>query len=330
MKNINLLFEKYNVNEQLDAFMPRFTDNDTINEEKLPTKYPVKDAPKVKGWFGLISVKYMAKVRNIRKLCISYINTYVEKALDVVENLDKVKMFSEMKNLATDLAMSYDDKKSNERSVNTKTGLAFLGGDKAMAEKLDAILAQIDKYAEKNEQLKLWADLMKLKSKEIACNIIYHETREIIEKNASEADKKKLKETDKQFIEAGEGANKALEKGAKKTEDAHKRIDMYRKAITEYYEEKEGDELPDEISDGGKFSQKKLESLSNVALAEIIGSISDEKERTELMKKHKITDKDLEADEFKKDNGDDEKDTNESLSYVMTSYDAFCKRYLNE
>lgn len=336
------LFEKYNVLEQLNAYMPQF---DTINEseEKLPTKYPVKDAPKVKGWFGLISIKYMSKVRNIRKLCIQYINSYVESSLNIIKKLDKVKMIDGVTNLANELAMSYADKKNRERTVNTEAGLAFLGGDKALKDKLDAILAQIDTHAQKSDQLKEWADLMKLKSKEIACNIVFNETNAIIDKDASEKEKAKMEEARKKMEEAEKGVETQMNEISEKTMEVGKRIELYRKALTEYYKDKEGEDLPEYLANNGKFDQKKLESLSNYTLAKIIYKISDENERTELMKKFKIT-----ADMVKSDYEPDEDDKNdnkkknewrnyyggytridESSSRVL-SFEEFEHRYLNE
>lgn len=305
MRTFDRLFEKYGIGRQLDELMPAYiTEGETFDtdcferislnesEEKLPTKYPVKDAPKVKGWFGLISVRYMMKVRAIRKLCIQYINSYVENALNVAKNLDKVNMFEEMRNLATDLAMSYDDKKNRERSVNTKAGLAFLSGDKALQDKLSAILGQIDTHAQKSDQLKEWADLMKLKSKEIACNVVYNETREIIEKEASEKEKRELKEIDKEFIEAGKGAEEALAEGAEKTKK-NKEVHELKESFKKKLKGKTGDDVPQELRDkNGKFSTQKFNKLA--------------KTDNGLKQLQKLLD-----------------GLNESASYVITSFDAF-------
>lgn len=305
MRTFDRLFEKYGIGRQLDELMPVYiTEGETFDtdcferislnesEEKLPTKYPVKDAPKVKGWFGLISVRYMMKVRAIRKLCIQYINSYVENALNVAKNLDKVNMFEEMRNLATDLAMSYDDKKNRERSVNTKAGLAFLSGDKALQDKLSAILGQIDTHAQKSDQLKEWADLMKLKSKEIACNVVYNETREIIEKEASEKEKRELKEIDKEFIEAGKGAEEALAEGAEKTKK-NKEVHELKESFKKKLKGKTGDDVPQELRDkNGKFSTQKFNKLA--------------KTDNGLKQLQKLLD-----------------GLNESASYVITSFDAF-------
>ncbi len=319
MRTFDRLFEKYGIGYQLDELMPAFVNESEMldtdcferislneSEEKLPTKYPVKDAPKVKGWFGLISVRYMMKVRAIRKLCIQYINSYVESALNVAKNLDKVKMFKEMRNLATDLAMSYDDKKNHERSVNTKSGLAFLSGDKALHDKLEAILGQIDTHAQKNDQLKEWADLMKLKSKEIACNVVYHETREIIEKEATEKDKAELKEIDDEFVEAGKGAEEALAEGAEKTKK-NKEINELKEEFKKKLKGKSGDGIPQELRDkNGKFSYLKFNRIV--------------KSEGGLARLKKIADGIKDSND---DNGGEGKDVKEGIGYVITSFDEF-------
>ena len=313
MRRFEELFEKYSIGRQLDELMPAYIKEDmdmldtecfeciSLNEseEKLPTKYPVKDAPKVKGWFGLISVKYMMKVRAIRKLCIQYINSYVESSLNVAKNLDKVKMFKKMKNLATELAMSYDDKKNSERSVNTKSGLAFLSGDKALQDKLEAILAQIDTHAQKSEQLKQWADLMKLKSKEIACNVVYHETRDIIEKEANAEEKNQLKELDNEFVEAGKGAEEALAEGAEKTKK-NKEIHDLKEEFKKKLKDKTGDDVPQELrGKNGKYSAQKFNKLAKTD--------NGLKQLQNLAKTLK-----------------------ESMGYVITSFDAFNESLMNK
>ena len=76
------------IEEQLNTLMP-FSE---IYEENKPIEYPVKDAPKVSGYFGFIGLKYMKRVRNIKKLCVEYINTYVDGSLNVANKIDKVDL----------------------------------------------------------------------------------------------------------------------------------------------------------------------------------------------------------------------------------------------
>lgn len=52
-----------NIDLELNKLMP----SGSLNEAE------VKEAPQIKGYFGFIGLKYMRRVREIKKLCVDYI-----------------------------------------------------------------------------------------------------------------------------------------------------------------------------------------------------------------------------------------------------------------
>ena len=195
-----------------------------IYEAKDATpEYPAKEAPKVKGYFGFIGLKYMKRVKNIKKLCVDYINTYVEGSLNVAKNIDKVKLVEDVENLATELGfkMTGLNTRGRETTASTKEGVAFLTGDKAVMDKLASIKNQISVYASKSASLKEWATLMVEKSKEIACQIVFDKTKEMV------GDKDKVAELEEKFNKALKEKEAELEEQKKKTEEISKKMEKY-------------------------------------------------------------------------------------------------------
>lgn len=207
------------IEEQLNMLMP-FSE---IYEENKPIEYPVKDAPKVSGYFGFIGLKYMKRVRNIKKLCVEYINTYVDGSLNVANKIDKVDLIKNYKNLATEVGFKVSQgfsTQGNAQSSDNKEGVAFLTGDKAVMDKLNSIKSQIKTYASKSASLTEWASLMIDKSHMIACQIVREKTDEMID----DKEKKKLQS---EFDKKMEEANKQIEEEKKKTEELNKQFEKY-------------------------------------------------------------------------------------------------------
>lgn len=178
------------INEELDSLMPQAALNEANKIE-----YPVKDAPSIKGYFGFIGLKYMKRVKNIKKACVEYINTYVEGAMNVANNIDKVKLTDELENnLASDIGYKGDgiSTQNKEISANTLTGVSFIAGDKALKDKLASILKSIATYASKSESLKEWANLIVEKSKQIACQIVFDKAKEKIDAKDAERLQQKI------------------------------------------------------------------------------------------------------------------------------------------
>lgn len=212
MKDYSIFIE-----EGLDSLMPW-----TALDEAKSIEYPVKDAPSIKGYFGFIGLKYMKRVRNIKKACVEYINTYVEGAMNVANNIDKVKLTDELENnLASDIGYKGDgiSTQNKEITANTLTGVSFIAGDKALKDKLASIVKSIATYASKSESLKEWANLMVEKSKQIACQIVFDKAKEKIDGKDAERLQQKIDaavaEKDKEIEElkkATEELSKQMEK----------------------------------------------------------------------------------------------------------------------
>lgn len=198
----------------LDAYMP-------FSGIYEATEYPVKDAPKVKGFFGFIGLKYMKRVKNIKKLCVEYINTYVEGSMNVANNMDSVKLTGALENLATEVGFKSSgfNTYGKEKGASTKEGVAFLTGDRAIMDKLTSIKNQIGIYASKSASLKAWAGLMLEKSREIACDIVFNKTKEMIK------DEDKVKELEAEFEKYKAEKEEEIEEMRKTTEKLSKEME---------------------------------------------------------------------------------------------------------
>ena len=146
----------------------------------------------------------MKRVSDIKKMCVEYINTYIDGALNVAKNMDDVKLSEGIDSLSTDLnfeavGISTNDEK---KKSDNKAGVLFLTMDKALKTKLDTIIAKIRERSKKSEMLQEWATLMVLQSKIIANDIIIEETTKMLKdetaKKEQEEKNKKLKEDTKQ------------------------------------------------------------------------------------------------------------------------------------
>lgn len=206
------------IEEQLNILMP-FSE---IYEENKPIEYPVKDAPKVSGYFGFIGLKYMKRVRNIKKLCVEYINTYVDGSLNVLRKMDKAKTLKGAETLATEIEYGATGFSTNkkEKRADSKVGVAFLTSDKAILDKLKSIENQIKIYASKSAALTEWATLMVQKSNMIGAQIVYDKASETLDEN----DKERL---DEEIKDAIDKKDKELEEYKKKTEEKIKGFEKY-------------------------------------------------------------------------------------------------------
>lgn len=208
------------IEDTLNRLMPQqilMEKNETETPEK--TVY-VKDAPKVKGYFKFISIRYMKRMRDIKKMCIEYINTYVESCLNVAKNMDDVNIIEEQDKdtLAKELDFSKMGANTNgeKKSATTKEGVLFLTGDKALMDKINAIIEKINLRAKKNKMLMEWASLMIVQSKIIANDIVRKETTKLLkdEKKQKEQERKneEKKKKEQAKFEADEKAREAAQK----------------------------------------------------------------------------------------------------------------------
>lgn len=189
-------------------------DGGMLNESDEYT-YPIKDAPKVEGYFGFISLRYPKRVKNIKKCCVDYINGYVDAVLNVIKNGEKVDFKTETKNLVASLkpAQQSDEKEDgNGTQADKKQKFAFLQSDKAANDKLNSLLKQIDLYSSKNESLREWARLMAEKSRGIAAELVFNETSKIMNEKGEGGGKEEMDEEQRELGNALEEFNKNLEK----------------------------------------------------------------------------------------------------------------------
>lgn len=183
--------EKYQeIEQQLSQHMPACITSINENEEI------VKHAPEVKGYFKFITIRYMKRVKDIKKMCIEYINTYIDGCLNLAKKMDDVKLIEAQDSLAKDLNFSKEGASTDgsSKEATTKTGVLFLTGDKALKDKIDAILEKIKKRASKSEILAEWADLMIIQSKITANDIVFEETNKMIKDEASRKKQEEKKE----------------------------------------------------------------------------------------------------------------------------------------
>lgn len=176
----------------LNRLMPE--DVILLEKEGTETVY-AKNAPKIKGYFKFISLRFPLRMKDIKKMCVEYINTYVESCLNVAKNMDDVRIMDEQKKdtLAADLNFSKMGINTNgeKKEATTKEGVLFLTGDKALLDKVNAIAEKITARASKNKILAEWANLMLIQSRIIANDIVRKETTKLLkeEKNRKEAEK---------------------------------------------------------------------------------------------------------------------------------------------
>lgn len=184
--------EKYQetIEQQLSQLMPACIASINENEEY------VKKAPEVKGYFKFITVRYMKRVKDIKKMCIEYINTYIDGCLNLAKKMDDVKLIEAQDSLAKDLNFSKRGASTggSSKEATTKSGVLFLTGDKALKDKIGAILEKIKKRASKSEILAEWADLMTIQSKITANDIVFEETNKMIKDEASRKKQEEKKE----------------------------------------------------------------------------------------------------------------------------------------
>lgn len=187
--------EKYKeiIEQQLSQLMPACIASINENEEY------VKKAPEVKGYFKFITIRYMKRVKDIKKMCIEYINTYIDGCLNLAKKMDDVKLIEAQDSLAKDINFSKEGVSTDgySKEATTKTGVLFLTGDKSLKDKLNAILEKIKKRASKSEILIEWADLMVIQSKITANDIVFEETNKMIKNEVSrkKQEEKKTKES---------------------------------------------------------------------------------------------------------------------------------------
>jgi len=210
------------IEESLNKLMPQELLMEAKNDNGTATY--VKDAPKVKGYFKFISVRYMKRVKDIKKMCVEYINTYVESALNVAKNMDDVRIVDEQNKdtLAKDVDFAKVGASTNgeKKNASNKEGVLFLTGDKALMDKINAIIEKINLRAKKSNMLMEWASLMITQSKIIANEIIRKETTKLLkEEKLKKEQEKKNEEKHKKEQERLEAMEKERE-AAQKTNSA--------------------------------------------------------------------------------------------------------------
>lgn len=256
------------IEKQLSQFMPKFALM-SINEMEQYTN----EAPDVKGYFKFIKVRYIRRIKQIKKLCIEYINTYAEGALHLAKNMDDTKLQSAQESLAKDLDFKVVGASTNdeEKSADTKSGVLFLTGDKALKDRLATIVEKIKTIASKNESLTAWANLMILESKIMATDIIYDKTISMIKsEKAKAAAKQKKEDTMKKIQEENKKLQEELNKKSKDLEELQKKYDdvnaLYNNSrdelikLTQGVTEKDLEQSPvaegDKKDEGGKLSEE--------------------------------------------------------------------------
>lgn len=203
------------INERLDRYMPHCIV--ALNEAEDSKKY-VDKAPQIKGYFKLISVRYMKRVSDIKKMCVEYINTFVDGALNIAKNMDDVKLCKGIDSLSTDLDFEAEGVSTNHetKKSDNKSGVLFLTMDKALKTKLDTIIEKVRERSKKSEMLREWATLMLLQSKITASDIIIDETTKMLKdektKKEQESKNEKAKKDAEQKLAALEAEHKKYQK----------------------------------------------------------------------------------------------------------------------
>lgn len=254
------------INEKLDAFLLRCA------APVFEANEYVKDAPKVNGYFKFISLRYMKRVSDIKKMCVDYINTFVEGALNLAKNMDDVKLVEAKESLAKDLdfsaaGVSTDDKKVE---ATTKSGVLFLTSDKALKDKLDTIVKKVQERSKKSEILAEWANLMLLQSRITADDIINTETTKMLKDEKTRKEQEQRDERSKADTEAKykklENERKKLQKDLDMLVTQYGEVDQWFKGkdiklddLMKYAENLVPDDLkPDIVTDKNEFAEGKL------------------------------------------------------------------------
>ena len=233
--------------------------------------------------------------------------------LPLWKNMDDVKLKEAQDSLINDssenLAQSIDFQKSGASTQNkeieatTKSGVLFLTGDKALSDKLNAIVDKVKVRAKKSEALTEWANLMLLQSKIQANDLIFEKTAEML-KEDKEEQKRKLEESRRK----NEAEMRKLERESMKaTKDLDSMLNNYGESaqwfgenppkVSELAEYAKGIDSLDsklssdgkELDTGNKLNQKRSEFYSKYgkdknAVGEIVKQID------EFQKKHSDVD----------------------------------------
>jgi len=232
-ENISSRYQNY-IEERLNELMPDFEPINEANDSERKEanadfkELHVKDAPKVKGYFKMISIRYMKRVSDIKKMCIEYINTYIDSCLNVAKKMvdeegGELKLIDGQDSLAKSMNFKKEGVSTNgqEKEADTLKGVLFLTGDKALQDKLTAILKKIRLRAQKSESLLEWSELMIEQSKIISNEIVFEECNKMIK------DESKRKDKDKEFAEV----KKQFDEQCKQTEELNKAMDSVYKKI---------------------------------------------------------------------------------------------------
>lgn len=184
--------------KQIDLNLSKYTPSFTIEVLNEVNSY-VTTPPKVSGYFKFINIRYMKRVKHIKKLCIDYINTYIDGCLNLAKNMSDAQLSKAQDSLSNDINLEAAGVNQNQQLVDAKHSVLFLTADKALKDKLNLIITKINLRAEKSEVLTEWANLMVLQSKIQANDIIYKKTNELIKdisikKQQQEKMEKEIKE----------------------------------------------------------------------------------------------------------------------------------------
>lgn len=269
------------IEERLDYIgTPKFI-NEAIETDQ---DYHVSEAPQIKGHFGLISLKYMRRVKDIKNMCVEYINTYIDACMNVVNKMKdepdgELTLQKESQSLAKSLSFKSSGASTGgkEKEADTIKGVAFLTGDKALADKMQAILNKIKLRAQKSEQLTQWAQLMIEQSKIVATEVVFEETNKVIKDeskriNIEDELKEAKAEVEKQKQE-NDKLNKAMDDIFKKHGDLSSAVTSVTEKDIEAIKTLSADDFNyNPVNDEGKLNQEtnnsKLPEFRNELAAE--------------------------------------------------------------
>lgn len=240
--SVSAKYKNY-IEEKLDELMPDFEpiyEGNDAERKEANAKFKelhVKDAPKVKGYFKMISIRYMKRVEDIKDMCIEYINTYIDSCLNVAKKMvdeegGELKLIDGQDSLAKSMNFKKAGVSTNgqEKEADTLKGVLFLTGDKALQDKLTAILKKIRLRAQKSESLLEWADLMIEQSKIISNEIVFEECNKMIKDESKRKDvKKEFSEVKKQHEENMANIETEMKQKEKNSKITNGPVDDYAK-----------------------------------------------------------------------------------------------------
>lgn len=317
------MYNNYNrlIDEKLGMLIPSLIKNEIeLLEESIDVEsYHIKKAPKINGNFGFLKLRYMRNVREIKKLCVEYINTYIDGALNLADKMDDdVELIDVQNSLARELKFKKEGISTNDDLISstTKEGVLFLTGDKALKDKLENLIQKIKIRSKKNKLLSEWSELMMLQSKILANSIIFEATNELIKD--PDTKKKRVKQKEK-FDDDYKQLYNQIQEESKKTQDALNKIYELSGKLEKFLEDNKIDkkEIDDNISnvDVNKDNEPPvIESNDDSNYVEINTKGEINNSRNEFNKKTNIDVTEDKLNEFVEIVSDYEEENNEEFT----------------